>query len=423
ELALAASLRYQRQGALLMIDLDNFKAVNDTMGHGAGDQLLIEVAARLRGCLRDSDTVARLGGDEFVVILQEVEGGPRVAKSIKAVADKLLACLGEPYDLQREEGGLARVHQCTASIGIALFSSDGVAANELMKRCDTALYRAKAEGRNALSFFDSEMQVAIVTRVALEQDLRRALDEQQFELHYQPQVDMDGLVLGAEALIRWRHPLRGMVAPAEFIPLAEETGLILPIGYWVLQTACAQLARWAADPQFSQLTLAVNVSACQFGHPDFVTQVLELMERNAVPPSRLKLELTESLLLDNAEEVVSRMLMLKARGLCFSLDDFGTGYSSLSYLKRLPLEQLKIDRSFIRDIFTDPTDAVIVRTVLALGHSLGLDVMAEGVETVEQRDLLRSFGCCCYQGYLFSPPLPLQQFEARVRHSAGVVSI
>lgn len=408
---LAACGRYQRQSALLVMDLDNFKMVNDSMGHAAGDQLLLEAATRLRSALRECDTVARLGGDEFVVILPDLEGSLPARQAAEAVAQKLLDRVNEPYVLALDEAGSTRVHQCSASMGVVLFDDASLSVDELLKRADAALYHVKSGGRNALSFFDANMQQVIARQTQLEQDLRRALEEGQLELYYQPQVDMQGRMQGAEALIRWRHPERGLVSPDDFIPLAEQSGLILPIGLWVLESACQQLARWASDPQLSGLSLSVNVSSCQFSHPDFVEQVLALVDKHEVCAQRLKLELTESLVLDNAEEVVSRMHALKAYSIGLSLDDFGTGYSSLSYLKHLPLDQLKIDRSFVSDLLTDPTDLVIVRAMLALGRSLEICVIAEGVETVDQRNLLASSGCLSYQGYLFSPPLPLAQFE------------
>jgi EAL domain-containing protein (putative c-di-GMP-specific phosphodiesterase class I) len=307
-----------------------------------------------------------------------------------------------------------RSYQCTSSIGIALFNSHSGTADDLMKRADTAMYQAKGAGRNTVRFFDLAMQNVVTQRAALEADLRSAVDAQQFVLHYQAQVDAAGHVTGAEALVRWQHPVRGLVAPAEFIPLAEDTGLIIPLGHWVLETACLQLATWSQQPAMAHLTLAVNVSARQFGLPDIVQQVLALVNSAGVPRNRLKLELTESLLLENADEVIQKMVALKAQGIGFSLDDFGTGYSSLEYLKRLPLDQLKIDKSFVRDVLTDANDAAIARTIVALATSLGLAVIAEGVESEAQRAFLAANNCLAYQGYLFSRPLPLAQFEALV---------
>ena len=413
--AFIASTRRKRKGALMLIDLDNFKTLNDTLGHAVGDQLLVKTAARLVASIRDGDTVARLGGDEFVVILEDLEDGEQAALQAEGVAAKIHDNLGQPYQLNvAAEGAVAgkSIHHSTTSIGIALFDGDAISADELVKRADTAMYQAKAAGRNTLRFFDPQMQAVVKARAALELDLRKAIDEGQFLLYYQAQVDSSGRVVGAEVLVRWQHPERGLVAPAEFIPLAEDTGLILPLGHWVMETACAQLAAWVSQPDRAHLTLAVNVSARQFCLPNFVDLVLALIDKTGIRADRLKLELTESLLLDNAEDIITKMSALKTRGVCFSLDDFGTGYSSLSYLKRLPLDQLKIDQSFVRDLLTDPNDAAIAQTIVALGQSLGLAVIAEGVETATQRDILASLGCLAYQGYFFSRPVPLDDFEA-----------
>jgi diguanylate cyclase (GGDEF)-like protein len=410
EQATASSARTGREAALLFIDLDHFKTLNDTLGHDVGDLLLQQVAQRLTSCVREGDTVARLGGDEFVVMLADLsEQAVDAATQVETVAKKILDALNQVYRLATHE------YRSTPSIGVTLFSGHGCAIDELLKQADIAMYQAKRAGRNTVRMFDPAMQAAISARAAMELDLRKALLEREFVLYYQPQVDASGRVIGAEALLRWRHPERGLVSPAEFIPLAEETGLILPLGQWVLETACTQLAAWTAMPETAHLSLAVNVSARQFSLPHFVQEVLAVIEQTGVPPTQLKLELTESLLLENAEEVIAKMLALKERGVSFSLDDFGTGYSSLSYLKRLPLDQLKIDRSFVRDILIDPNDAAIARTVVALGQSLGLAVIAEGVETEAQRGFLAANGCLTYQGYLFSPPLPAPEFEAFVR--------
>jgi diguanylate cyclase (GGDEF)-like protein/PAS domain S-box-containing protein len=421
--ALASATRRGRHGALMLIDLDNFKLLNDTLGHATGDQLLQEVAGRLRKGMREGDTVARMGGDEFVVLLEELDANDLAAIQAEHVAAKILLSLAEPYTLNLSEGAKGsskRTHLCTSSVGIALFKDQSVSAQELMKRADTAMYQAKAAGRNTLRFFDAEMQNVVAHRAAMEVDLRSAILARQFVLHYQPQVDASGHVTGAEALVRWQHPVRGLVGPIEFIGLAEDTGLILPLGHWVLETACAQLALWSTRIQMAHLTLAVNVSARQIAQPLFVAQVLDVVEHFGVPPGRLKLELTESLLMENADSIIDKMTALKVRGIGFSLDDFGTGYSSLSYLKRLPLDQLKIDQSFVRDILTDANDASIARTVIALGHSLGLEVIAEGVELQAQRDFLHSIACHSYQGYWFSRPLALPDFETFVQdHLAG----
>ena len=406
--ALAATPRSQRHGALLFIDLDHFKTINDTLGHDTGDLLLRQVAGRLSNCLRVGDTVARQGGDEFVILLMDLsEVLEEAAAQAEAIGGKLLAALNRPYQFAD------RAYHCTASIGATLFDGHLKSADELLKRADLAMYQAKAAGRNTLLFFEAGMQTAVMLRAELEAELRQGLQDGQFLLYYQAQVDDVGCITGAEALLRWQHPVRGLVSPATFIPVAEVTGLIVPLGRWVMDAACAQLTAWSARPATAHLTLAVNVSARQFRQPDFVTQVVELLDRTGANPRKLKLELTESMLVDNVEEVITNMNVLKDLGVGFSLDDFGTGYSSLSYLKRLPLDQIKIDQSFVRDVLTDPNDAAIVRTIVALAQSLGLSVIAEGVETEPQRDYLANHGCHAYQGYLYGRPLPLEQFESQ----------
>jgi diguanylate cyclase (GGDEF)-like protein/PAS domain S-box-containing protein len=412
--ALTSSVRHLRHGALMLLDLDNFKTLNDTLGHAMGDQLLREVAARLSLCIREGDTVARLGGDEFVVILEDLDQAGLAALQAESVAHKILKELSTPYSLNIAPDGdpaQIRKHHCSASIGIALFREHPVSVDDLVSRADTAMYQAKAAGRNTLRFFDPEMQAVVTARATLEADLRDTLQRQQFILHYQPQLTYQGQLTGVEALVRWQHPQRGLVSPAAFIAVAEETGLILPLGLWVLETACALLAQWAQQPGRAHLTLAVNVSARQLHQAQFVPQVLAVLARHAVPAQRLKLELTETLLVNDVEDTINKMVALKAHGVGFSLDDFGTGYSSLAYLKRLPLDQLKIDQSFVRDILIDPNDAAIAQMVIALGQSLGLTVIAEGVETTAQRDHLESLGCHDYQGYLYSRPLPVEALE------------
>ncbi len=413
--ALAGSVRSRQQGAIMIIDLDNFKALNDTQGHDMGDRLLAEVTKRLQSSVRQGDTVARLGGDEFVVMLEDLEADGLVAAQVEGVAEKILVALDHTYrfDLGTGSGTPETIeYHCTASIGVTLFGATRENGDELLKQADLAMYQAKSAGRNTIRFFDPEMQASVTARVALEADLREAVHSGQFLLHYQPQLSGDDhRPTGAEALVRWQHPLRGLVSPAEFIPLAEESGLILPLGHWVLATACAQLAAWSTRAEMAHLSIAVNVSAQQFRQADFVDQVLAALADTGADPHRLKLELTESLLVDNVEEIIAKMSALKARGVGFSLDDFGTGYSSLSYLKRLPLDQLKIDQSFVRDVLTDPNDAAIAKMIVALADSLGLAVIAEGVETEEQRSFLAASGCLAYQGYLFSKPLPLAAFE------------
>jgi diguanylate cyclase (GGDEF)-like protein/PAS domain S-box-containing protein len=399
EQALAAGERHRRQGALMLIDLDHFKTLNDTLGHDQGDLLLVQVARRLTTCIRDGDTVARLGGDEFVVMLEDLSvNAPDAATQAEAVGEKILAALNQPYQLSSQD------YHSTPSIGVTLFADQQVGIDELLKRADLAMYQAKAAGRNTVRFFDPQMQAVVTARAALETGLREAVRDGQFLLHYQPQVADGGQLCGVEALVRWQHPQRGLVAPAEFIALAEDTGLILPLGQWVLETACTQLATWATQPGMAHLTIAVNVSARQFHQKEFVANVLAALGLSGANPRRLKLELTEGLLVDNLEDVIAKMNALKAEGVGFSLDDFGTGYSSLSYLKRLPLDQLKIDQSFVRDLLTDPNDTVIARAIVALGHNLGLQVIAEGMESADQYDVLASLGCDAYQGYYFGRP-------------------
>ncbi|MEO8418945.1 MAG: EAL domain-containing protein [Methylophilaceae bacterium] len=403
--ALVVSSRTHHPGALLFMGLDNFKTLNETLGYDMGDILLQQVAQRLAEHVRQSDTVARLGGDEFVVMLNELDPLEAAAQT-KNVGEKILDAFIRPFQLTDYE------YHCSLSIGVTLFNDQLVSADEVLKRADLAMYQAKASGKNTMRFFDPELQLAINARAELEADLRRGLQLKQFILYYQPQVDFDGKMTGVEALLRWQHPNRGLVSPLEFIPIAEKIGLIVPLGHWVLETACAQLADWAARPEMAHLSLAVNVSARQFRHPEFVYQVLDVLQQTGADPLKLKLELTESLLLDNVEDTIAKMGALKAKGVGFSLDDFGTGYSSLSYLKRLPLDQLKIDKSFVKDVLTNPNDAVIARTIITLAHSLGLAVIAEGVETEAQRQFLASHGCHAYQGYLVSKPLPLDQIES-----------
>jgi diguanylate cyclase (GGDEF)-like protein/PAS domain S-box-containing protein len=415
--ALAASARNGRQGAVLFLDLDHFKVLNDSLGHDIGDLLLQQVAARLAICVREGDTVARLGGDEYVVVLEDLsEQGFEAAAQTETIANKILATLNQPYELDIHE------HHITPSIGITVFDGHSATIDELLKQADIAMYQAKKAGRNTMRFFNPQMQISITARVAIERELRKALENKQLHLHYQIQVDNLGHPLGAEALIRWIHPERGMVSPAQFIPLAEETGLILPIGNWVLDTACAQIKAWHQNPLTRDLTLSINVSAKQFRQADFLEQVRAAIERHAIDPMQLKLELTESLLLDNIEDTIVSMTALGEIGVQFSLDDFGTGYSSLQYLKRLPLFQLKIDQSFVRDIVTDSHDRSIVRTIIAMAQSLYLNVIAEGVETEEQRALLLSNGCKRYQGYLFGKPVPIEQFDAALKQIVTKVS-
>lgn len=406
EHALIASTRNGGYGALFYLDLDNFKNLNDTKGHNYGDILLKQVAERLRTCVREEDTVARLGGDEFVVMLEAVEEkAEQAAIRAKAVGDKIVASLSRPYKLNSHE------YQSSCSVGIALFNGHESQLDVLLTQADTSMYEAKNAGRNTLRFFDPTMQAKLNERVTMEDALRQALSKQQFELYYQLQVDAEDRVLGVEALIRWRHPQLGLVPPAEFIPLAEDMGLIVLIGHWVLETACAQLRDWQKQAARSHLGIAVNVSPIQFKQSDFIENLCEIVGRHDVCPSKLKLELTESLVLEHVEEAIAKMQKLKELGFLLSLDDFGTGYSSLSYLKRLPFDQIKIDRSFISRIVSEANDAFLVEIVLTIGRRLGMDIVAEGVETQEQLAILRSLGCVEFQGYLFGKPVPYRQLE------------
>jgi diguanylate cyclase (GGDEF)-like protein/PAS domain S-box-containing protein len=407
--ALHASTRHARQNALLFVDLDNFKTLNDTLGHHLGDRLLVQVAQRLKTCIRDGDTAAHLGSDEFVVVLEDLsEDATEAATQAETVGDKILGAFVPAFAL--ESGS----YHGTTSIGVTLFGGQDLEGSEQpLKRAELAMFQAKAAGRNTLRFFDSLMQAEVWAHAALETDLREAVQRQQFLLYYQPQVVGGGQITGVEALVRWQHPQRGMVSPAEFIPLAEASGLILPIGQWVLETACTQLAAWAVAPALAHLTMAVNVSAKQFKQSDFVDTVLATLERTRANPKRLKLELTESMLVDDLDGIITKMGTLKTKGVGFSLDDFGTGYSSLSHLKRLPLDQLKIDQGFVRNIVTDPNDAAIAKMVVALAESMGLSVIAEGVELQAQADFLAHLGCHAYQGYLFSKPLVLEALESQ----------
>jgi diguanylate cyclase (GGDEF)-like protein/PAS domain S-box-containing protein len=400
----------QRPGALLLIDLDDFKTLNDSSGHDMGDLLLKEVACRLMGCVRMGDSVARFGGDEFVVLIENLGGDHRTAmEESGAVAVSILEACRAPYVLPHYQ------FEGTASIGATLFGGAQETVDDLLKRVDLAMYQAKAQGRNTVCFFDPSLETCASARAELLADLKRALLNGEFELHYQPQVDSRRVVTGCEALLRWRHPQRGMVSPGEFIPLAESSGLIVELGYWVLQTACTQLAAWARAPQTAELKVAVNVSIRQFLDPRFVQLVAEALYESGANPRNLKLEITESFMVEKVDETIAKMTAVKALGVTFSMDDFGTGYSSLSQLKRLPLDQLKIDQSFVRDVLTGEKDASIVRTIVALGRSLNLSTLAEGVETEGQRAFLEAEGCHAYQGYLFSPALPAAAFEAFVQ--------
>ncbi|AEJ01128.1 diguanylate cyclase/phosphodiesterase with PAS/PAC sensor(s) [Nitrosomonas sp. Is79A3] len=404
--AMLANIRSNNHGALLFIDLDNFKSLNDTLGHNKGDLLLKQVAQRLITCVRAGDTVARLGGDEFIMLLTNLnENESDSAIHVGNVCKKILTTLNQTYQLDTIS------HHSTASIGVTLFNGLQSSIEDLMKQADLAMYKSKEMGRNTFHFFDQEMEAIALKRATFEKDFQEGINKNQFLLYYQAQMNSDMFLLGAEALVRWQHPKYGIVSPAEFIPLAEETGLILPLGHRVLETACYQLSTWANQPKMAHLTISVNVSARQFHQEDFVGQVLAILKNTGANPRRLKLELTESLLISNVDEIIKKMFALRAEGVGFSLDDFGTGFSSLSYLKRLPLDQLKIDRSFVRDVLTDHNDASIAKAIIVLAQNLDLSVIAEGVETEAQRDFLAKSGCHAYQGYLFGKPLPIESFE------------
>jgi diguanylate cyclase (GGDEF)-like protein/PAS domain S-box-containing protein len=399
--AMVNSSRLTQHGALMFLDLDHFKLLNDTLGHDVGDELLQQVAQRLRLCVREGDSVARLGGDEFVLLLEGLSPlTHEAANQAEAVAHKVLTALALPYNLRQH------TYNSTPSIGIVVFMQDHESMDDLLKKADVAMYQAKAAGRNTVRFFDPVMQAAVATHAELAKEIRLGLQRHEFVLHYQVQMDTQGQCIGAEALVRWNHSVRGLVMPVHFISLAEETGVILPLGQWVLEAACRQLLEWSRQCATAQWTLAVNVSASQLAQADFVQRVAAALRATGAPPHLLKMELTESMLVNDVEDLIVKMTAVQAMGVKFSLDDFGTGYSSLSYLKRLPLSQLKIDQSFVRDVLTDPSDAVIARTIVALGHSLGLSVLAEGVETAEQRDFLIDIGCDALQGYFLGRPIP-----------------
>jgi diguanylate cyclase (GGDEF)-like protein len=412
--SLASSTRNGRLRAMLFVDLDKFKAVNDSFGHQAGDLLLQETARRLTSATRATDTVARLGGDEFVVMLEDLSEAPEAAAAAaKMVAEKILASTSKPYQLAS--------HDCyiTSSIGITVIGTRPEGADEVLQQADIAMYQAKAAGRNTLRFFEPMLQTAVNARALMEEELRAALKEGQFLLYYQPQVER-GVMTGVEALVRWNHPRRSIVLPGEFISLTEETGMILPLGEWVLDTACNQIAAWERAEETAHLVVSVNISIRQFRQPDFVERVIATLARTGANPRNLKLELTESLLVDNIDDLVAKMTQLRQYGITFSLDDFGTGYSSLSYLRRLPLDQLKIDKSFVQNVCADSGSGAIAQTIIALSQALGLSIIAEGVETEEQREFLASLGCHAYQGYLFSRPVPLEELEKLLAGQEGV---
>jgi len=396
------SARVEQHGALMFLDLDHFKLLNDTMGHDLGDELLQQVAARLKTCVREGDTVARLGGDEFVMLLEGLGQSPNEsAAHAEAVAGKILGALGQPYALR------GHPYESTPSIGIVVFKGDDQSTDELLKKADVAMYRAKAAGRNTARFFDPAMQATVSAQAALEHDMRRGLERREFILLYQFQVNAQGDPIGAEALLRWNHASRGVVPPAQFINLAEESNVGHLLGQWVLETACNQLAQWADQEATAHWTLAVNVSPSQFADPEFTSNIAQALTRSGARPDQLTLELTERLLMNDTTDTLCKMNAIKALGVRFSLDDFGTGYSSLLHLQRLPLDQLKIDQSFVHALLTPTSEASVARSVVALGHSLGLTVIAEGVETAAQRNQLAALGCDAFQGYYFGRPTPV----------------
>ncbi|WP_114008725.1 sensor domain-containing protein [Cohaesibacter intestini] len=411
KVAIEDSRRRDAYNALLFMDLDRFKLLNDSHGHDMGDRLLQEVAKRLTNCVGAGDTIARFGGDEFVVLLTGIDATSEGEAALLAegTAQAILNSFEMPFQLGEVE------YSCSSSVGIAIFSTDDMSLDELLKQADMAMYDAKGAGRNAIRFFDPEMQTAAYSRAVLEADLKRDLNAGKLELYYQPQINSGGQIVGVEALLRWPHDDLGMVPPAEFIPIAESSGLILSLGDWILKTACLQLSEWAKDPILSKLVLSINVSPVQLHAKGFVRSVISALEESGAPADKLKIEITESMLVRNMDECICKMLNLKKYGVLFSLDDFGTGYSSLFYLKEMPLDQLKIDQSFVRDILIDPNDAAIAEMIVALGKTLGLSVIAEGVETEAQRVRLQQLGCHAYQGYLFARPMPLKDFALFTR--------
>ena len=403
--ASAAVIRDSKRGALIYLDLDNFKLLNDTLGHDMGDLLLKNVALRFSSSLRQIDTLARVGGDEFVILLSDLSPLTDLAtEQAKTISKNILKTLQEPFQLNHH------TYYVTASIGIAMFSERTQDVEVLLKRADLAMYKAKSLGKDTVEFFDHDLQVQVLTRSAIENDLRHAINNNKFQLYYQPQMDQARQIIGCEALIRWFHPIEGLISPAEFIPIAEETGLILPIGKWVLETACKQLKDWKLTNK-SHITVSVNVSAKQFKQNDFVESVLSLVYEYDIDSTKLRLELTEGMLIDNHSDIILKIERLKRHGITFSLDDFGTGYSSLNYLAKLPLDELKIDQSFVREMMVDPNNAVIVKTIISLAQSLGLSVIAEGVESIDQQNFLAEHGCNLYQGYFYSKPIPINELN------------
>lgn len=404
---LSRSRRHDHTGAVLFLDLDHFKTINDSLGHGVGDELLRSVAARLRRRLRKEDTAARLGGDEFVLLIPELANDINIASGkVRRLANEVLKEFREPFTVSGHE-----LH-VSASIGVAIFPIADEKPEDLLKKADVAMYSAKAGGRGAMQLFLPSMQQAADRRLTIERGLRRALSNGELELYYQPQFVSDERLFGAEALMRWNHPGEGLVPPSQFIQIAEETGLIIPMGDWALRQACQDLVLIEED---SDIRFSVNISPRQFREPNFVERVKTILNETGASAERLCFEITEGTVIDNIDQAVERMEQLKSLGLSFSVDDFGTGHSSLAYLKRLPLDVIKIDQSFVRDIHSDPNDAIIVQTIIAMSHHMGLDVIAEGVETPQAREFLLSKGCDKYQGYLFGRPEPFDSLRQRLR--------
>ena len=411
EQAIAHAQRYGNKVGLLFIDLDRFKNINDSLGHAIGDKLLQAAATRLVSCVRYTDTISRLGGDEFVILLTDIHLGETVIE----VAEKLLGAVALPYEIDGHE------LTTTISIGISIYPEHGGDMESLMKRADSAMYKAKAAGRNNYQMFTDDIDMVLSNRLSLENDMRRALEREEFILHYQPQIDLNsGKIIATEALVRWQHPIRGLLGPDQFIGIAEESGLILPLGKWVLREACRQNGAWQAAG-LPAITVAVNLSALQLNRGNFLRDVTEILDETQMPPHWLLLELTESMVMQGGETILSTFKALKEMGVQLSIDDFGTGYSSLSYLKRFPIDSLKIDRSFIRDISTDPDDAAIVRAIISMGHSLRLSVVAEGVETDGQLAFLRQQHCDAVQGHYFSLPLPADELAFFLKNEENSV--
>ncbi|MBR9869908.1 MAG: EAL domain-containing protein [Gammaproteobacteria bacterium] len=406
--ALVASARHQVYGALLYMDLDDFKSLNDTLGHSFGDTLLRNLAEIITRNFRETDTVSRLGGDEFVMILNDLGTSEEAAtKNAHQMAESLLEALSKPIYLKNHQ------YKCEASIGIALFKGVGQPQEELLKRADTAMYEAKSAGRSVIRFHDSEVQSVLAQRFRLESQLRQAVERQELSLAYQKQVGLDGGATGVEALLRWQHPEQGNIPPSEFIPIAESNGLIVPLGLWVLETACQQLALWQSMPETQHMRVSVNVSSKQFYQPDFVESVVRALQQAKSAPTGLCIEVTESMVLDDLDNAMAKMQALRVYGIQISMDDFGTGYSSMAYLSRLPFDEVKIDKSFVQmaDTRENSNEWIIIETIITMAHKLNMHVVAEGIETLRQHELLAAMGCDYFQGFYFSRPVDLDTFN------------